>query len=165
MFVLIDFLLINKRFYMQIFYAINYIFRDLRNLLVDNMYLLCYIILRGNIMNKQENKSNSDLNKYIGNNIKNIRKNNKLIQEELAQKLDISRQYLSGIETGKKGLSIKSIVDICNALNCTPNDIFNQRIDKIKNAKKSMYSYLTDENKLMINKLSKFLFAEQKKKP
>lgn len=115
-------------------------------------------------MEQKDTENSSNLNKYIGERIRKIRKEQKLTQEDVANEIHISRGQIINIEKAKRGLSLETLVNICNALNCTPNDLFNKYIDKIKTAKKSTYSYLTDENKQMINKLSKFLLEEQKNK-
>ena len=106
----------------------------------------------------------SNLNKYIGERIRKIRKEQKLTQENIAQEINISRKEIINIEKGKRGLSLETLINICNVLNCTPNDLFNKYINKIKNAKKPISFYLTDENKLVVNKFSKFLLNEQKEK-
>lgn len=60
----------------------------------------------------------------LGKNIKKIRVLRGLTQEELADKLNKSTNFISLIERGASGISISTIVDICNALNISPNLIF-----------------------------------------
>lgn len=55
-------------------------------------------------------------NKHIGNNIKKIRKERELSQIDLADKVGISRTYMSDIERGAKNASMKTIVNIANVL-------------------------------------------------
>jgi transcriptional regulator with XRE-family HTH domain len=65
----------------------------------------------------------TDLYKLIGSNIKNLRKQNKLGQEDLAGLISLSRSSLSNIEIGKHQPSIFTIYEISNALNCNLGDI------------------------------------------
>lgn len=68
--------------------------------------------------------------KVIGQNIKQIRLLKNLTQEELAEKLDKSINFISLIERGESGISISTIIDICNALQINSDELFNGLIDK-----------------------------------
>lgn len=60
------------------------------------------------------------LNKLeIGQRIRKLRLQHDLTQAELAEELDISVNFLSEIENGKKGLSQDSIAKICTKLQCS----------------------------------------------
>lgn len=61
--------------------------------------------------------------KLLGLNIKNIRKNIKLTQAQLAEMTNLSTVHISHIEGGSAKISIEALVNICNALDTTPNDI------------------------------------------
>lgn len=61
--------------------------------------------------------------KLLGLNIKNSRKNIKLTQAQLAEMTNLSVVHISHIEGGSAKMSVESLVNICNALNATPNDI------------------------------------------
>lgn len=61
----------------------------------------------------------------LGNNICTARKQNNLTQEELAYRINKSDKYVSMIERAKSGISITALVKICDALNLTPNNLFN----------------------------------------
>ena len=61
--------------------------------------------------------------KLLGLNIKNSRKNIKLTQAQLAEMTNLSTVHISHIEGGSAKMSIEALVNICNALNTTPNDI------------------------------------------
>ena len=69
----------------------------------------------------------SDFNKLVilGNNIRKARKNMKLTQNELAEKLNISREHVAKIETAKKGISIKLLFKISDILSVSEKDLFN----------------------------------------
>lgn len=78
--------------------------------------------------NMKENKENTL--KIIGQNIKRIRLLKNLTQEELAEKLEKSINFISLIERGESGISISTIIDICNALQINSDELFNGLIDK-----------------------------------
>lgn len=61
------------------------------------------------------NKSNP-LNKTIGLRIKQSRKAVKLTQEQLAEKIEVSTQYISDLERGIVGTSIPTLIKICDCL-------------------------------------------------
>ncbi|MBR1424135.1 helix-turn-helix transcriptional regulator [bacterium] len=52
----------------------------------------------------------------LGRNIKKYREVNHLSQNELAEKVDLSREYLARVETGCKRISLKKLFAIADAL-------------------------------------------------
>ena len=91
--------------------------------------LFCVKFFMGD--NMKENKENKENTlKVIGQNIKQIRLLKNLTQEELAEKLDKSINFISLIERGESGISISTIIDICNALQINSDELFNGLIDK-----------------------------------
>ena len=59
----------------------------------------------------------------LGKRIANFRKNRGLSQEKLAEKSEISNNYLSNIENNHSILSLETMVKICIALNVTPDEL------------------------------------------
>ena len=55
----------------------------------------------------------------IGLNILHYRKEQRLTQAQLAEQLELSNNYISGIECGKAVPSLETFVMICNALDVT----------------------------------------------
>ena len=51
------------------------------------------------------------------------RKNNNLSQEQLAEKLNVSRQAVSKWESGSSYPDMEKIIQICGILNCLDNSI------------------------------------------
>ena len=49
-----------------------------------------------------------DLLLAFGNHLKTLRKKNNLSQEDLAHRACLDRTYVSGVETGKRNISLKS---------------------------------------------------------
>ena len=53
----------------------------------------------------------------IGNNIKKIRKKEKLSQEELAFKAGLHRTYIGSVERGEKNITILNLIKVAKSLN------------------------------------------------
>lgn len=99
--------------------------------------------------------TNLDNSIIVGQNVREIRKNLNLTQEEFAEKLNINAQFLSQIETGKAGISIDNAINICNTANCSSNKLFKTLIKSPDNIDK--YELLTDRDKSVINEMIKIL--------
>ena len=67
-----------------------------------------------------------EANKIIGNTYKQIRKSKKFTQEEVAEKSDLTPEYLSKFENGKYNASIYNIILLCKAIDTKPTQLFNQ---------------------------------------
>ena len=64
------------------------------------------------------------MSKLVGNNIKQARKYKGLTQTQVAKLLNMTQQQYSRFENGVFELNYKQIVQICNLLNTTPNELF-----------------------------------------
>jgi len=64
------------------------------------------------------------LRTIVRTNIRRYRDHRKWTQAELAEKLDISINFLSDIENGKKWISPASIIKFANTLNIEPFELF-----------------------------------------
>jgi transcriptional regulator with XRE-family HTH domain len=67
----------------------------------------------------------------FGDNLKNIRKSKKISQEDLADKLGVSRQSISKWETGENYPSMQNIVCLCSIFKCKMNDLVHESFDDI----------------------------------
>ena len=65
-----------------------------------------------------------ELRAIIRTNIRRYRKYRKWTQAEFAEKIDISINFLSDIENGKKWISLKNLVKFANILNIEPFELF-----------------------------------------
>ena len=63
--------------------------------------------------------SKKDLNIQIGGRIRLIREAQGKTREQVAEIADISPQFLFDIETGKKGMTSQTIINLAKALNVT----------------------------------------------
>ncbi|MGM9878201.1 MAG: helix-turn-helix transcriptional regulator [Bacilli bacterium] len=88
----------------------------------------------------------------FGDNLKFLRKNKKLSQEELAEKVKVSRQSVSKWETGEAYPEMNNILELCKIFHCKINDLVNDSIIDI--------DLLDEETKTKVVSLKK---EEQKK--
>ncbi|MEX6014791.1 helix-turn-helix domain-containing protein [Mammaliicoccus sciuri] len=65
----------------------------------------------------------------FGQNLKRIRKDMKLTQQEMADKIGISQNYLSDIENGKRYPSIKAVTGLAQCLGISVPKLINDEIE------------------------------------
>lgn len=82
-------------------------------------------------------------NLHMGNRIKEQRKKLKLTRESFSEKINISPQFLSDIENGKKGMSIETLYKICNTFNISADYLLFGNL-LISNSENSIYNLLKD---------------------
>lgn len=70
------------------------------------------------------------LRAILGFNVKYYRFLNKMTQEKLAEKCNLSPRYISDIENAKGNISIDTVSDIANALKVDPYLLFKEKKDK-----------------------------------
>ncbi len=61
----------------------------------------------------------------FGSHVKEIRLSLDLSQEQLATLCELDRTYISGIERGKRNLSLINIVKLSSSLNISPSKLMN----------------------------------------
>lgn len=71
----------------------------------------------------------AEIAKYIGNNILNLRKQNKLSREEFAEKTNLSANYIYEIEKGNSVPGCIALIDICNYFGVAPSNLLGKYID------------------------------------
>lgn len=73
----------------------------------------------------------------LSQNIKTARVSSNLTQEQLAEKSEISLNFLKDVESARSGTSLLTFINICNSLKITPNellkDFFKNSFDKSEN--------------------------------
>lgn len=115
----------------------------------------------------KETIGKSDVLQIIGNNIKTLRLSKGITQEQMAEKLDHSVNFVSLIELGKSGMSVTTILDICNILDIDVNCIFKGLLDyKMKNKDQNLIDnilILSNDDKEIIEKLTKHLINKNNK--
>jgi len=68
--------------------------------------------------------SNSQLLKRFGNRVRQLRRGKELSQEALAEHCDLDRTYISGIERGKRNVSLENIDAIARGLSVSLSGLF-----------------------------------------
>lgn len=115
----------------------------------------------------KETIGKSEVLQIIGNNIKALRLSRGMTQEQMAEKLDHSVNFVSLIELGKSGMSVTTILDICNILDIDVNCIFKGLLDyKMKNKDQNLIDnilILSNDDKEIIEKLTEHLINKNNK--
>lgn len=65
------------------------------------------------------------MNNIISNKLKDIRKNRNITQEQLAEKLDVSRSKISSWETNRRDITMTDAVKLVNLYNMSLDNLFN----------------------------------------
>lgn len=65
-----------------------------------------------------------DWNKIVGENVKRLRVERKLTQEQLAHDAEIDLTYLGGIERGRRNPSVAVIARLAKMLGVSPRELF-----------------------------------------
>lgn len=79
----------------------------------------------------------------FGDKLKQLRKNNNLSQEELAQILDVSRQTISRWESSQTTPDLISLEKICQYFNLTYDELLNNKKSKQLNMKYYLVFFIT----------------------
>ena len=69
-------------------------------------------------------KALSSIHSKFGENIKRLRREHNMSQEELADKINVDRSYMGFIERGERNPSLEKIIRISKTLNVTIKDLF-----------------------------------------
>ena len=108
----------------------------------------------------------------MGNRIKIRRKELRIKQAELAEKLNISNNHMSSIENGRQKPSLDIFIQICNLLNVTPDylllgsmhayNIPQDIIDKLRLSNQSDIELAGDFIELLVKRNNKATHNEPK---
>lgn len=82
----------------------------------------------------------------LGENLYNLRKKKNLSQEEVAEKLNVTRQTISKWETGESKPDFDKIVPICELFDITSDELLTGEISESKEKKDSKISQATVED-------------------
>ena len=83
----------------------------------------------------------------LAENLKKIRKENNLSQEQLAEKLGVSRQSVSKWEAGQAYPEMDKVLQICKLFNLNMDELFNQdvkEVNEVKESKANVNRYIDD---------------------
>jgi transcriptional regulator with XRE-family HTH domain len=73
-----------------------------------------------------------DIKILVGNRIKHLRSEKKISQEELANSAVMARGFVSGVETGKRNITVETLGKIIDVLGVSYADFFNEQNFKTK---------------------------------
>lgn len=99
----------------------------------------------------------------FGDNLKNLRKSKNLSQDDLAEKVGVSRQSVSKWECSAAYPEMNNILELCKIFNCKISDLINDNITDIDllddNTKKNLVKFQKNEQKKMkcISKIIKII--------
>ena len=71
-----------------------------------------------------------DMRKLVGRNVKRIRQEKGLTQEQLAELAGFSQQYISGLEQGRRNPTIVSIYELATALGVSHMELVRSPADE-----------------------------------
>ena len=87
------------------------------------------------------------MNNNLSENLRKIRKENNLSQEQLAEELGVSRQAISKWESATAYPEMDKIIQLCNKFNVSIDDLLNKDIKEVKSeevAKNNLNKYIED---------------------
>lgn len=93
--------------------------------------------------------------------IKNLRQKRGILQQEIANKLEISRTSYIAIEQGKRELSLKEAVILTELFGITLEDLLSRNDKKHKKYEQMLFAFLRNipgDGKITKTKLAKFLY-------
>lgn len=64
-----------------------------------------------------------DMRRLVGENVRRIRQDRGLTQEQFADQSGFSQQYLSGLERGRRNPTVVTLFELASALDVTPVDL------------------------------------------
>ncbi len=106
-------------------------------------------------------REKKEINIQIGEQIKRARERAKLTQEVLAERIEVSPQYVSDLERGVVGVSIATLKRVCMSL-CVSSDqiLFGQETQERSAAIADQCKSLTDEQYRLFSEITeKFVAA------
>lgn len=74
--------------------------------------------------------TNPNINKILGERLKEIRTTKKITREMLAEKIDVSARFLADVETGKVGISLSTLKNICESLDISADFLLGNTSNK-----------------------------------
>ena len=103
-----------------------------------------------------------DYNVFVGKKIKEYREDIKLTQEQMAKELDVAPNHYGRIERGENSCTMANLIQICNILKVTPNDLVGGLVITKDDDLKLEIDRLTLEDKKTVLSFIKFLISNYK---
>ena len=106
------------------------------------------------------------IDEKIGKRVCIYRKKLNLTQEQLAEKLKVSVNFITLLENGRTGVKLENLIKLSNILNITPNDLLQDFIESYKPKKYQDYiinvvSKMNNKDKNIVKKMAELLVEEE----
>ena len=95
----------------------------------------------------------------IGDKIRQVRKAKGLLQDDLADALNVKRQTISSWEKGRTEPNYAEIRSLSAALNCTVEELVGDYSGNIHTI--NLYNQLNDKNRALVNDIVQMLYDKQ----
>ncbi len=103
------------------------------------------------------NEMSASILKFLGSRIRDMRKSQRLSQEQLAEVSGLHHTYIGAVERGERNISIKSLLKITNALKIPIGEVFESvdldRSDMENRVISQVLTLLRKENKNTLKRL------------
>ncbi|OME83099.1 hypothetical protein BK120_14965 [Paenibacillus sp. FSL A5-0031] len=101
----------------------------------------------------------AELISQIGKQIRILRKNRGLTQEQLGERVQLPQSYIGGVERGEKNISIETLERLIHALRVSPAELFGTELptekEKLLDSLKVLLQHRNSQEIEIIYKLSK----------
>ncbi len=103
--------------------------------------------------------TNSDINITLGKRVKDIRLQNNITREALAESIDVSSRFLADVESGKVGISLSTLKNICKYLGVSSDYLldltesdekYSEKTELINRINQLDEKYIPELNKIVI---------------
>jgi len=84
-------------------------------------------------------------NHKIGKRVQETRKRRGFTQEKLAEEIDCTASFLSYVETGKKTMSLDTLILIANALRCSTDELLMDVLENDDTAWNSVVAHVLED--------------------
>ena len=104
-----------------------------------------------------------DIPTLLGSRIKAVRKKRGMSQEQLAEKLDTTRGYISRVERGSVNIGVDRLMEFCTSLDVTAMDLLSEKdiadgID-VHEALQNLLNKGTERDLKLIYKISRAIIS------
>lgn len=102
--------------------------------------------------------TSADINKTLGERLRNIRMKKRITREALAEKIDVSTRFLADVESGKVGISLVTLRNICRYLGVSSDYLlglaetgseYSEKAELINRVSRADEKYIQSLNKIV----------------
>lgn len=85
-----------------------------------------------------------DVNRYIGKRIRDLRNRNGLTQQELADRTELTKGFISQLERGQVSASVVTLFDLIECLGSTPAEFFRREEEQVVFSEKEYFEKIDE---------------------